>query len=155
MEHPTRVDPLADNTARCYRYTSSDKDDNRPVPTTDDRVAGKRPMAMGSSQVGAAPAGGASGPLTGQGSASGSWAPKRCHLLRVVDDDIEEEEVAPTLVCKPHSRPDVAPADGGRVAEDPPAAHVEQARPSKTEAATTAGHARRRVLTASHRISNL
>ena len=41
MEHPTRVDLPADNAARCYRYTSSNEDDNRPAPTTDDRVAGK------------------------------------------------------------------------------------------------------------------
>jgi len=72
MEHPTGVDPPADNAARCYRYTSRDEDDNRPTPTTDDRVADKRPMAMGSSQAGAAPAGATPGPLTGQGSASRS-----------------------------------------------------------------------------------
>ena len=70
MEHPTGVDPPVDNAARCYRYTSSDEDDDRPAPTTDDRVAGKRQMAMGPSQVGATPAGAALGPEVGQGSAS-------------------------------------------------------------------------------------
>jgi len=72
MEHTTGVDPLADNAARCYRYTSSDEDDSRPAPTTDDRVAGKRPMAVGPSQAGAAPAGAAPGLGTGEGSVSGS-----------------------------------------------------------------------------------
>ena len=65
MEHPARVDPPADNAAWCYRYTSSDEDENRPVPTTDDRVAGKRPMAVEPSQAGTAPAGAAAGPVTG------------------------------------------------------------------------------------------
>ena len=49
-------------------------------------------MARGSSQVGAAPAETAAGPLTGQGSASGSRAPKHRRLPRVVRDDDEEEE---------------------------------------------------------------
>jgi len=87
-------------------------------------------IARRSSQAGAAPAGTALGPLTGQGSALGSRAPKRRRLLRVVDDDDEEEEeeeAASTLVCKPRSRSDVALADGGRTIEDPPIAHVEQA----------------------------
>ena len=141
-EHLTGVDSLVDNAAQCYRYTSSDEDDKRPAPTTDDRVAGKRPMAMGSSQAGAVPPGAALGPLAGQGSASGSRAPKRRRLLRVVDDDDKEEEAAPTLVHRPHSCPDVGPAYGGQITEDPPIAHVEQARPSKAEAATAAGHAR-------------
>ena len=46
MEHPTGVDPLAGNATRCYRYTSSDEDDNQPMPTTDDRLAGKRPVGV-------------------------------------------------------------------------------------------------------------
>ena len=49
MEHPVGVDPPMDNAARCYQYTSSDEDDDLPAPTTDDRVAGKRPMAGGPS----------------------------------------------------------------------------------------------------------
>jgi len=154
MEHPVRVDPPADDAAWCYRYTSSDEDENRPAPTTDDRVAGKRPMAVEPSQAGTVPAGAAPGPVTGQGSASGSRAPKRRRLSRVVDEE-EEEEAARTLVRKPRSRPDVAPADGGRVAEDPPAIHIEQAQPSKADAAVAAGCARRRVITAAHRSSNL
>jgi len=107
------------------------------------------------SQVGAAPAGAAPRPLTGQGSALGSRAPKCRRLLQVVDNDDEEEEAAPTLVHRPRSRPDVAPADGGRTAEDPPTAHVEQACPRKAKVATTARRARRTVFTASHRSSNL
>jgi len=72
MEHLTEVDPPADNAARCYRYTSNDEEDNRSAPTIDDRVAGKRPMAVGPSQAGATLAGTAPRPATGQGSASGS-----------------------------------------------------------------------------------
>jgi len=59
------------------------------------------------------------------------------------------------LVRRPRSRPDVAPGDGGRVAEDPPAAHVEQAQRRRTEAAAAAGRARRRVFTAAHQSSDL
>jgi hypothetical protein len=150
------VDPPTDNASQCYQYTNSDEDDNRPAPTTDDRVAGKRPMATGSSRAGASPAETAPGPLTGQGSASRSQAPKHRRLLRVVDND-DEEETAPTLVRKPHTRPDVALAEGGRTAGDPPAAHApaEQACPEKAEAAVAAGHARWRFFMASHRSSNL
>ena len=149
------MDPLADNTARCDRYTSSDEGENRPAPTTDDRVAGKRPMAVEPSPAGAAPIGAASGHVMGQGSTSDSIAPKHRWLVRIVDDDDEEEKAAPTLVRRPCSRPDVAPGDGGRVAEDPPAAHVEQARLGGTEAAAAARRARRRVSTTAHRSSNL
>ena len=145
MEHPAGVDPPADNVARCDRYTSSDEEENRPAPTTDDRVAGKRPMAMEPSPAEAAPAGAAAGPVMGQGSTSGSRAPKRRRLIRIVDDDDEEEEAAPTLVRRPRGHPNVAPGDGGRVAEDTPAAHVEQARPGGAEITTMAGLARRRV----------
>ena len=81
LEHPAGVDPLMDNAARCYRYISSDEDENRVAPTTDDRVAGKRQMARESSQAGAALGEAALGPLTGQGSASGSRAPKRRRLI--------------------------------------------------------------------------
>ena len=120
MEHPVGVDPPMDNAARCYWYTSSNEDENRPAPTIDDRVVGKRPMARESSQAGVAPGEAATGPLTGQGSASGSRAPKHRRLVQVVDDNDEEEEVAPTLVRKPCDRPHVAPAVGGRSARDPP-----------------------------------
>ena len=67
----------------------------------------------------------ATGPLMGQGSTTDTRAPKRYRLVRIVDE--EEEEGASTLVCRPRSCPDVTPSDAGRVAEDPPAAHVEQA----------------------------
>ena len=59
------------------------------------------------------------------------------------------------MVRRPRSRPDVASGDGGRIAEDPPAAHVEQARPGGAEMTAVAGRARRRVFTAAHRSSNL
>ena len=127
MEHPARVDPLANNTARCDRYTSSDEEENQSTPTTDNRVARKRPIAVEPTLAEAAPAGTATGRVMGQGSISGSRAPKRRRLIRIVDDNEEEEEVAPTLVHRPHSHPDVAPGNDGRDAEDPPAAHVEQA----------------------------
>ena len=126
MEHPAGVDPPANDAARCDRYTSSDEGEDRPAPTADDRVAGKRPKAVESTSAGAAPTVAAVGPLMGQGSTSVSRAPKRRRLVRIVDDE-EEEEVAPTLVHRPRSHPDVAPGDGGRVAEDPPPAHVKQA----------------------------
>jgi len=155
MEHPARVDPPADNVAQCCQYTSSEDDVNQPAPTTNDRVVGKRTMVVGSSQAGAASVGAAPGRVTGQGSASGSRVPKRHRLLRFVDDDDEEEETAPTLVRKPQSRPDVAPADGGRVAQDPPTAHIKQAQLSRGRVATAAGRVSRRVFTTSHRSSNL
>jgi len=126
MDHPTGVDPLAYNSARCYQYTSSDEDENRPAPTTDDIVAGKRPMAVEPSPVETAPIGAVPGPVPSQGT-SGSRAPKRCRLIRVVNDDDEEEEAAPTLVRRLRSRPYIAPGDGGQIAEDQPATHVEQA----------------------------
>ena len=89
MDHPAGVDPSADNAVRCYQYTSSDEDQNRPALTTDDRVAGKRPMAVEPSSAEAIPAGTAADPLTGQGSTS--QAPKRRWLVRIVDDDNEED----------------------------------------------------------------
>jgi len=125
MEHLAGVDPPADDTTRCYRYTSSDEGENRPAPTTDNRVAGKRTMAVEPSPAEAAPAGAAPGPLMGQGSTSENRVPKRHQLISVVDDDDGEEEAAPTLVRKPRTRPDVAPGDGGRIADDPPTTLVE------------------------------
>ena len=153
MDHPTGVDPPADNAAWCYQYTSSDEDQSRPALTIDDRVAGKRPMAAEPSSAEAVPAGTAADPLMGQGSTS--RAPKRCWLVRIVDDDDKEEEATSTFVRRPRSRPDIAPGDGGRVAKDPPAAHVEQARLGRTEAAAVVGRARRRVFTAVHQSSDL
>ena len=70
MEHPTGMDPSADDAARCDQYTSSNEGENRPALTTDDRVAGKRPMIVEPSSVGAAPTGEAAGPVMGQGSTS-------------------------------------------------------------------------------------
>ena len=74
MEHPAGVDPPMDNAARCFQHTSSDEDDNRSAPITDDRVAGKRPMAQEPSRARAAPGESAQGPSTGHGSASGAQA---------------------------------------------------------------------------------
>jgi len=65
MDHPTGVDPPADNVARCYQYTSSDEDENRPALTTDDRVAGKRLMAVEQSSAEAIPAGTTADPSMG------------------------------------------------------------------------------------------
>jgi len=65
MDHPARVDPPANNVARCLQYTSNDEDQSRPAPTTDDRVAGKRPMAVEPSLMEAIPTGTATDPSMG------------------------------------------------------------------------------------------
>ena len=96
MDHPARVDPPADNAAWCYQYASSDEDQNYLAPTTNDRVLGKRPMAVEPSSAEAIPARTTADPLMGQGSTS--QAPKRRRLVRIVDDDSEEDEAAPSLV---------------------------------------------------------
>ena len=153
MDHPAGVDPPVDNAARCLQYTSSDKDQRRPASTTDDRVAGKRPMAVEPSSTEAIPAGTAAEPSMGQGSTS--HAPKRRRLVRIVDDDNEEDETALSLVRRPRSRPDVAPIDVDRVIRDPPAAHVEPIHPGGTEAVAAARRTRRRFFTAAHRSSDL
>ena len=127
MEHPAGMDLLVDDAARCDQYTSSNEGENRPAPTTDDRVADKRPMIVEPSSVGVAPTREAACPVMGQESTSNIRAPKRRWLVRIVEDNEEEEEAAPTLIRRPRSRPDVTPGDGGRVVEDPRAAHVEQA----------------------------
>ncbi|XP_021306286.1 skin secretory protein xP2-like [Sorghum bicolor] len=143
MDHPAGVYPPVDNAARCLEYTSSDEDQSRPASTTDDRVAGKRPMAVEPSSTEAIPAGTAADPSMGQGSTS--HAPKRRWLVRIVDDDNKEDETTPSLVRRPRSRPNVAPIDVDRVIRDPPAAHVEPIRPGGTEAAATATRTRRSV----------
>jgi hypothetical protein len=153
MDHPAGVDPPVDNAARCLQYTSSDEDQSRPASTTDDRVAGKRPMAVEPSSTEAIPAGTAADPSMGQGSTS--HAPKRRRLVRIVDDDNEEDETALSLVRRPRSRPDVTPIDADRVIRDPPAAHVEPIRLGGTEAAAAARRTRRRFFTAAHRSSDL
>ena len=101
----------------------------------------------------AVPTGTAPDPSMGQGSTS--HAPKRRRLVRIVDDDNEEDEAAPSLVRRPHSRPDVAPIDTGRVTSDPPAAHVEPMRLGGVEAAAAAGRTRRRFFAATHQSSDL
>jgi len=81
MENPAGVDLLEDDAARCPQYTSSEEEQNCPAPTTEDRVAGKRPLAVDPSPAEAVPA-------------ESSQAPKRCRLVRIADDD-DEEEAAP------------------------------------------------------------
>ncbi|XP_021317721.1 uncharacterized protein LOC110435939 [Sorghum bicolor] len=110
MENPAGVDPPEDDAARCARYTSSEEEQNDPALTIEDRVAGKRPLAADPSPAEALPA-------------EISQAPKRRRLVRITDDD-EDEEAAPSVVQRPRSRPDVAPATTGRVTSDPPAPHA-------------------------------
>ena len=153
MDHPIGVDPPPSNVARCLQYTSSDEDQRRPAPTIEDRVAEKRPMTVEPSPTEANPAGTAVDPLMGQGSTS--QAPKRRRLVRIVDDGDEKDETAPSLVRRPWSRPDVTSIDTGRVASDPPAAHVKPVRLGGAEAAAAAGRTRRRFFTATHRSSDL
>ena len=141
MENPAGEDPPEDDAARCTRYTSSEEEENHPARTTEDRVAGKRPLAADPSPAVALPA-------------ESSQAPKRCRLVRIADDDDEEEEAAPSLVRRPRSRPDVAPAATGRVTSDPPAPHVEPMRVVETGAQVPTGRTRRRF-TATHRRSDL
>jgi len=142
MDQPAEVDPPVDDAARCPQYTSSEEDQGRPAPTTDDRVAGKRPIAGVPSPTEAMPA-------------ETTQAPKRRRLVRIADDEDEEEEAAPALVRRPRSRPDVAPIDPGRVTSDAPAAHVESMRPGGAERAAATGRTRRRFFTATHQSSDL
>ena len=81
MENPAGVDPPEDNAARCPQYTSSEEEQNRPAPTTEDRVAGKRPLVADPSPAETLPA-------------ESSLAPKRRWLVRITDNEEEEEEAA-------------------------------------------------------------
>jgi len=56
MENPAGEDPPEDDAARCTRYTSSEEEQARPVPTTEERVAGKRPLAADPSPAPTLPA---------------------------------------------------------------------------------------------------
>jgi len=141
MENPVGMDPSEGDAAPCPQYTSSEEEQNRPAPTTEDRVAGKRAMAVDPSPAEALPV-------------ETSQAPKHRRLVRITDDD-EEEEAAPSLVQRPHSRPDVAPTTTGRVASDPPAPHAEPTRLGEIGAVVATGRTRRRFFTATHRRSNL
>jgi len=101
MDQPAGVDPAVDDAARSPQYTSSEEDQNRPAPTTEDRVAEKRPMAAEPS-------------LTEALSAETSHAPKRRRLVRIADDEGEEDEAAPSLVQRLRSWPDIALITAGR-----------------------------------------
>ncbi|XP_021317693.1 uncharacterized protein LOC110435913 [Sorghum bicolor] len=46
MENPAGIDPPEDDAAQCPQYTSSEEEQNRPASTTEDRVAGKRPLVV-------------------------------------------------------------------------------------------------------------
>jgi len=141
MENPAGVDLPEGDAARCPQYTSSEEEHNRPAPTTEDRAAGKRPLAVDPPPAEALPA-------------ESSQAPKRCRLVRIAYDD-DDEEAAPSLVRRLRSRPDVAPATADRMTSDPPAPHAEPTRVGETRAAAAAGRTRRRFFTATHRCSDL
>ena len=80
------------------QYTSSEEDQGQLTPTTEHRVARKRPIAVEPSPTEAMPV-------------ETSQAPKRCRHVRIADNEDEEEEAAPSLVRRPRSRPNVAPID--------------------------------------------
>jgi len=84
-----------------------------------------------------------------------SQAPKRCRLVRIVDDGDEEDETAPSLVQRTRIYPDVVPIDTGRITSDPPAVHIEPISLGGAEAAVAAGRTRRRFFMATHRSSDL
>ena len=142
IENPAGMDPPQGDTARCPQYTSSEEEQDRHAPTTEDRVAGKRPLVVDPSSAEALPA-------------ESSQAPKRRRLVRIADDEDEEEEAAPSLVRRSRRRPDVAPITGDRATSDRPTPHTEPTRLGATEAAAAAGRTRRRVFTATHRRSDL
>jgi len=142
MENPAGVDPPEDDAARCPQYTSNEEEQNRPAPTTEDRVAGKRPLVADPSPAETPPA-------------ESSQAPKCRRLVRITDDDDEEEEAAPSLVRRPRSRPDAAPTTTGWMTSDPPAPRVEPARVVETRAEAPTGRTRRRFFTTTHRRSDL
>jgi len=141
MENPAGEDPPEDDAVRGTRYSSSEEEQAHPAPTTEDRVAGKRPLAADPSPAATLPA-------------ESSQAAKRRRLVRITDDDDEEEEAAPSLVRRPRSRPDVAPATTGRVTSDPPTPLVEPTRVVETGAQAPTGRVKRRF-TAMHRRSDL
>ena len=142
MENPAGIDPPEDDAAQCPQYTSSEEEQNRPASTTEDRVAGKRPLVADPSPTETLPA-------------ESSQTPKRRRLVRITDDDEEEEEAAPSLVRRPRSRPDIAPATTGRMTSDPPAPQVEPARVVEAMAQAPTGTTRRRFFTVTHRRSDL
>jgi len=139
MENPVGEVPPEEDAARCAHYTSSEEDRARPVPTSEERVAGKRPVPADSLPTPELPA---------DLPAESSQAPKRRRLVRIVDDDDDDEEAAPSLVRRPRSRPDTAPVATDRVASGAAAPQV-----AETGAQVPTGRARR--FTATHRRSDL
>jgi len=140
MENPAGEGPPEEDVVRCTHYTSSEEEQAHPVPTTEERVAGKRPLPTDPLPTPTLPA---------DPPAESSQAPKRRRLVRIVDDDDDEEEAAPSLVRRPRSCPDNAPAATDRVASDPPAPQVVE-----MGAQVPTGRARRRFI-ATHRRSDL
>jgi hypothetical protein len=118
----------------------SEEDRARPVPTSEERVAGKRPLPANPLPTPELPA---------DLPAESSQAPKRRRLVRIVDDDEDDEEAAPSLVRRPRDRPDAAPVATDRVASDAAAPQV-----AEVGAQAPTGRARRRF-TATHRRSDL
>jgi len=105
-------------------------------------VAGKRPLVADPSPAETLPA-------------ESSKAPKHRRLVRITDDDDdEEEEAVPSLVRRPRSRPDVAPATTGRMTSNPPAPHVGPTRVVETRAQAPTSRTRRRFTT-THKRSDL
>jgi len=131
MENPAGVDLPEGDAAWCLQYTSSEEEQNRPAPTTEDRVAGKRPLAADPPPAEALPA-------------ESSQASKRRRLVRITDDDEEEEEAAPSLVQRPCSHPDVALVTTGQTTSDPPAPHIEPTRVVEMRAEAPTGRTWRR-----------
>jgi len=74
MENPAGIGSPEGDVARCSQYTSSEEEQNRATPTTEDTVAGKRPIVVDPSPAEALPA-------------ETSQAPKRRRLVRITDDD--------------------------------------------------------------------
>ncbi|XP_021317639.1 skin secretory protein xP2-like [Sorghum bicolor] len=84
MENPAGVDPPEDNAARCPQYTSSEEEQNRSAPTTEDRVAGKRPLVADPSPAETLPA-------------ESSLAPKR----RCTASDVDPDHMAGQRTAEP------------------------------------------------------
>lgn len=78
-------------------------------------------------------------------------------MLQVLDDDGEEEEAAPDLVCRSRRHLEMVSVPTSQPAEDPPIVEAtdEQARRDQVQPTVVAGRARRWVFSISHRASDL